>query len=730
MTISQLLRRSPRIAKMSLPNYMEPVDDVNNNNNGDPDNNENFNNMNGGARLGDEEFDSGNQEDGSTPNPRAGKRKRYHRHTQQQIQEMENFFKECPHPDEKQRKELSRQLGLDHLQIKFWFQNKRTQNKNHQERHENSQLREENTRLIADNHRYREALMNALCPKCHRGRTAVGEMSFEEHHLRLENAKLAEEIRQISQVATKYTGKAVMSYPVMSPRNQAPPFESPMVTNGSIGNLLVSNIGSLKEADKPLVIELAVGAMSELMALTQTSEPLWKGGVYGAILDVNEYTRNFQNGLGPRPVGLRTEASRETAVVFMPHMDIVRRLMDVNLWSTMFAGMVGRAVTHDTLLTGVLGNLDGTIHLMTAEFQILSPLVSTRECYFVRYCKQHGEGLWGVVDISIDNLIPNLESKCRRRPSGCLIQEMPNGFSRVTWVEHVEVDDRGERHHMFKNFLNSGQALGASRWVATLDRQSERLAIMKSSNIPSMEPGGLITVTNTAKQSLLKLVERMSRGFVDGVTASTADIWCNLPDYTGDNVRVMTRKSMNDPGRPEGLILCAAHSFWVPVPPITVFDYLRDENNRVNWDVLFLGGTPQKLTHIFNGRDNRNCVSLLRSPNTRQREMMMIEESFTEPTASFLVYAPVDVPSMEKVLNGGDPDYVPLLPSGFAILPDGMAQPGKAGGSLVNVAFQMLVDASPSGMLTFSSVSTIESLILAAANKIRAYFSQQTSFNG
>lgn len=39
------------------------------------------------------------------------------------------FFKECPHPDDAQRKELSRELGLEPLQIKFWFQNKRTQMK-------------------------------------------------------------------------------------------------------------------------------------------------------------------------------------------------------------------------------------------------------------------------------------------------------------------------------------------------------------------------------------------------------------------------------------------------------------------------------------------------------------------------------------------------------------------------------------------------------------------------
>jgi hypothetical protein len=42
---------------------------------------------------------------------------------------MASFFKECPHPDDKQRKELSRELGLVPLQVKFWFQNKRTQMK-------------------------------------------------------------------------------------------------------------------------------------------------------------------------------------------------------------------------------------------------------------------------------------------------------------------------------------------------------------------------------------------------------------------------------------------------------------------------------------------------------------------------------------------------------------------------------------------------------------------------
>ena len=42
---------------------------------------------------------------------------------------VNSCFKECPHPDEKQRTELSMRLGLESKQIKFWFQNRRTQMK-------------------------------------------------------------------------------------------------------------------------------------------------------------------------------------------------------------------------------------------------------------------------------------------------------------------------------------------------------------------------------------------------------------------------------------------------------------------------------------------------------------------------------------------------------------------------------------------------------------------------
>ncbi|KAL5573311.1 hypothetical protein UlMin_022908 [Ulmus minor] len=694
------------------------------------------------ARLGrEDDFDvanqsgSENQEGGSgddQENNPKGKKKRYHRHTQHQIQEMEAFFKECPHPDDKQRKELSRELGLEPLQVKFWFQNKRTQMKTQHERHENTQLRSENEKLKIDNMRYREAIGNASCPNCG-GPTAIGEMSFDEHHLRLENARLREEIDRISAIAAKYVGKPVGSYPLLSSPVAAPRGLELGVGNfgpqggipGEMYDLLRAPISGPSEADKPLIIELAVAAMEELIRMAQVNEPLWIPSMDGTniVLNEEEYNHTFSRGIGPKPSGFNTEASRETAVVIMNHISLVEILMDVGQWSSMFSSIVSRAMPLEVLSTGVAGNFNGALQVMTAEFQVPSPLVPTRESYYVRYCKQHGDGNWAVVDVSLDSLRPSPAVRCRRRPSGCLIQEMPNGYSKVTWVEHVEVAEDRNLHNLYKQLVSSGHAFGAKRWVATLDRQCERLASAMATNIPTGEVG---VITNPeGRKSMLKLAERMVFSFCAGVGASTTHTWTTLSGTGADDVRVMTRKSVDDPGRPPGIVLSAATSFWLPVSPNRVFDFLRDETFRSEWDILSNGGNVQEMAHIANGRETGNSVSLLRvnSANSSQSNMLILQESCSDPTGSFVIYAPVDIQAMNVVLNGGDPDYVALLPSGFAILPDGGGDATAPGGSLLTVAFQILVDSVPTAKLSLGSVATVNNLIACTVERIKVSLS-------
>lgn len=114
---------------------------------------------------------------------------------------------------------------------------------------------------------------------------------------------------------------------------------------------------------------------------------------------------------------------------------------------------------------------------------------------------------------------------------------------------------------------------------------------------------------------MLKLAQRMTDNFCAGVCASSARKWSRLANMGGirEDVRMMTRQSMEDPGEPSGIVLSAATSVWLPVPPARLFDFLRDENLRSQWDILSNGGPMQEMAHIAKGQDQGNAVSLLRA---------------------------------------------------------------------------------------------------------------------
>lgn len=75
---------------------------------------------------------------------------------------------------------------------------------------------------------------------------------------------------------------------------------------------------------------------------------------------------------------------------------------------------------------------------MYEELQVLSPLVPTRQLYFLRFCQQIEQSSWAIVDVSYDitqeNLYSSTSCKVHRLPSGCLIQDMPNGYSKVIQI--------------------------------------------------------------------------------------------------------------------------------------------------------------------------------------------------------------------------------------------------------------------------------------------------------
>lgn len=128
--------------------------------------------------------------------------------------------------------------------------------------------------------------------------------------------------------------------------------------------------------------------------------------------------------------------------------------------------------------------------------------------------------------------------------------------------------------------------------------------------------------------------------------------------------------------------------------------------------------------------------------------MLILQESCTDASGSLVVYCPVDLPAINIAMNGEDPSYIPLLPSGFIITTDGrheITSQGQGGastssnnnsdlgaadhcgggtstGSLVTVVFQIQVSSLPSAKMSPESLTTVNNLITNTVHQIKASF--------
>lgn len=98
-----------------------------------------------------------------------------------------------------------------------------------------------------------------------------------------------------------------------------------------------------------------------------------------------------------------------------------------------------------------------------------------------------------------------------------------------------------------------------------------------SAVIPSLE----------ARRNLMKLAQRMIRTFCVNMSTSSSQSWTALSDSPEDTVRITTRK-ITEPGQPNGVILSAVSTTWLPYSHYQVFDLLRDEHRRSQVGHLFV----------------------------------------------------------------------------------------------------------------------------------------------
>nr|CAD1826194.1 unnamed protein product [Ananas comosus var. bracteatus] len=528
---------------------------------------------------------------------------------------------------------------------------------------------------------------------------------------------------RVSSLTSKYLGRPITQLPPVQPvpissldlsvggfaaPSLGPSLDLDLLT-GASASMSLPFPTAVSEMEKPLMAEMAAGAMEELIRLVQTDEPLWiKHGSDGReVLGIETYDRIFPKpGNQFRGPDIRVEASRDSGLVFMNSVALVDMFMDSSKWFEFFPTIISKTRTVEVLATGMAGR-SGSLLLMYEELHVLSPVVPTREFCFLLQCP----------------------FSFARLPSGCLIQEMPNGYSKVTWIEHMEIEEKAPIHLLFRDLVGSGAAFGAHRWLTTLQRTCERFACLMAAGASPRDIGGVIP-SPEGKRSMMKLSQRMVNNFCASLSASHMHRWTSLSGLNDVGVRVTVHRS-SDPGQPNGVVLSAATSLWLPVSCERVFSFFRDETMRTQWDVLSSGNSVQEVARITSGSHPGNCISLLRGLNSSQNSMLILQESCTDASGSLVIYAPIDIPAVNVVMSGEDPSNVALLPSGFTILPDG--RPGGGGGastssnpmgaslgSLITVAFQILVSSLPSSKLNVESVATVNNLISTTVQQIKA----------
>ncbi|KAL0417315.1 UNVERIFIED_CONTAM: Homeobox-leucine zipper protein HDG11 [Sesamum latifolium] len=305
----------------------------------------------------------------------------------------------------------------------------------------------------------------------------------------------------------------------------------------------------------------------------------------------------------------------------------------------------------------------------------------------------------------------------------------------VTWVEHWEVEDKAPIHRLYRDLIHSGLAFGAERWLSTLQRMSERFACLIVTANSTRDLGGVIPSVE-GKRSMMKLAQRMVNNFCSSINPAGGQQWTTLSGLNEFEVRATVHRSI-DPGQPNGVVLSAAATIWLPVPPQNVFNFFKDERTRPQWDVLSNQNPVQEVLTL-----QMVLIQGTAYLSSGQNNMLILQESCIDSSGSLVVYCPVDLPAINIAMSGEDPSYIPLLPSGFTITPDGRADHLQAGGadgastssnldrssgSLITVMFQILVSNLPTARMSPESITTVNNLISNTIHQIKSALNCTTS---
>lgn len=126
----------------------------------------------------------------------------------------------------------------------------------------------------------------------------------------------------------------------------------------------------------------------------------------------------------------------------------------------------------------------------------------------------------------------------------------------------------------------------------------------------------VLPMTPKGRSSLLKLVEKMIRGFFVDSSACSTNMWMPLPLHGDGEVKIMVKDALHGSGLPGRRTIVLSTSAAIPVPPKRVFDFLSDDRARPKVSRIRMHLTLKQtlLDHINYSRsiyktENRRTIS-------------------------------------------------------------------------------------------------------------------------
>ncbi|XP_037431339.1 homeobox-leucine zipper protein ROC6-like [Triticum dicoccoides] len=692
--------------------------------------------------------DQGNGGGQANGDQTAGTRERHfrRRHTVEQIQILEAAFKEGHHPDEKRRLELSRRTGLSPAQVQIWFQNRRNSGKSKAQKKETEEFQQENDRLQAEKQALMSAMQNKICIICR------GEDTPERQRLYAENMMLKDAHMRIADFLKNVSGGRlqVINHTVVDTH-------APLTLTGP-NPVTIPDHGIARDNPETegnaLAIQHVACAMEEFKVLVGLGAPVWSLAEGGEVEVINykEYLKMmFPNEHHEMEFG--ADGTRKTGIISCTATDLVGILMNADWWSQTFPGIVASATTSKVITPGDSG--DGMVQLMNAELRVLSPRVPVRKINFIRHCQKIAENIWAVVDVSVDGIrdqaaglndgAPSTYTACKLQPSGCHIQELSNGHCQVTWIVNM-VHDEATVPPLHHPLFRSGWALGACRWIASLQRRCEYIASLHTNPVHTLNnrSGGAAAITAEGRKNVLEVAHRMTLKFYEAICGRGSQPGRSVDERRGscgvgtERYEVAVRVVTFPVGRGVA-VLRATTTVWLPrTPAQRVFNYLCDADRRTEWDISAKRTSTIRQEGCFStGEVHGNSASLLRTiASNGAYGKLILQESSIDASCMVLAYAPIDDQSVEEVMNGTNISFS-LLPSGVVVLPDGNAEPGAPptsamcssssssshrsnSGSLVSTMYQTLLSGQPPEHLFKAVAENVGNLLCQAIDKIKS----------